>query len=110
MNDHDRHSSRTPPPSTQSHPHDADRCDALARLLPLWPSELADTSIVGRQRIVAVMARALRAERQRGRAGHWAYDLGRHAALARALTRERAELISLQRRPCAITSKPPVAK
>lgn len=110
MNDHDRNSSHTSPLSTASQPHDAERCDALARLLPLWPSELGDISIAGRQRIVAVMARALRAERQRGRAGHWAYDLGRHAALARALTRERAELASLQRSHCANKSNRPVAQ
>ncbi|PPC88050.1 MAG: hypothetical protein CTY31_08145 [Hyphomicrobium sp.] len=88
---------------------DDSRSDALARLLPLWPNELSDTSIAGRQRIVAVMARALRAERQRGRAGHWAYDLGRHAALARALTRERAELAALQQAIAMPKSKLPVA-
>ncbi|MBX9685043.1 MAG: hypothetical protein K2X41_14780 [Hyphomicrobium sp.] len=68
------------------------RAGELARLLPLWPSQLEDVSITGRQRIVAVLARALRGERQRGLAGHWAYDLARHAALNRALQTERAAL------------------
>lgn len=88
---------------------DANRVNALARLLPLWPSELSDTSIAGRHRIIAVMARALRAERQRGRAGHWAYDLGRHAALARALARERADLAALQQAAAMPKRQQPVA-
>ena len=41
------------------------------------------------------MERALRAERKRGRAGHWAYDLARHAALHRAWIAERAALVAL---------------
>jgi hypothetical protein len=66
--------------------------EELTRLLPLWPHELADTSLKGRQRIVAVIERALRAERRRGQAGHWAYDLARHASLSRAWKRERSAL------------------
>jgi len=56
----------------------------LARLIPLWPSELADMSAEGRALLVAKLARALRAERQRGLAGHWTYDLARHAELLNA--------------------------
>jgi hypothetical protein len=65
-------------------------CDAehrrreLSRLLPLWPAEIDDSSLDGRRRLIATMQRALRAERVRGQAGHWAYDLSRHAALHRA--------------------------
>jgi hypothetical protein len=47
--------------------------------------------------IVARLARALRAERQRGRAGHWSYDLNRHIALAQALDAERRRLEGLNR-------------
>ena len=36
--------------------------------------------------------RALDLERRRARSGHWCYDLRRHAALRRALDRERDEL------------------
>jgi hypothetical protein len=36
------------------------------------------------------MRRALRIERQRGRGGHWAYDLARHAQLLRAYRTEVA--------------------
>lgn len=73
------------------------RCRELSRLLPLWPLELADVSLAGRRRIVALMERALRAERTRGHAGHWAYDLARHAALHRAWISERAALLVLER-------------
>jgi hypothetical protein len=47
--------------------------------------------------LVARLARALRAERQRGRAGHWSYDLNRHIALAQALDAERRRLEKLSR-------------
>lgn len=60
----------------------------LQRLLPLWPQEIADLSVEGRRRVVRLLARALRQERCRGAAGHWAYDLARHAALARIWRRE----------------------
>src|SRR5262245_47629625 len=56
----------------------------LARLLPLWPHELTDTSPAGTAHILAVLERALRAERRRGLAGHWTYNLSRHAQLLRA--------------------------
>jgi hypothetical protein len=60
------------------------------RLLPLWPHEVADQSPSGRRRIVALLRRALRAERRRGLAGHWTYDLSRHAQLL-ALYRAECE-------------------
>lgn len=69
-----------------------DRARDLARLVPLWPHEIADGSAAGRSRLVKLLRRALREERQRGLAGHWAYDLARHAALHRAFQHEVAEL------------------
>lgn len=75
---------------------DADRISELQRLLPLWPAELCDTSLRGRARLVAKLERALKAERRRGHAGHWTYDLARHAALLRAWRRERATLTELR--------------
>jgi hypothetical protein len=42
-----------------------------------------DESSEGRRRILAKLRRALRAERRRGIAGHWTYDLARHAELLR---------------------------
>lgn len=56
----------------------------LQRLLPMWPAELADRTREGRRALLAKLRRALREERRRGLAGHWAYDLARHAALYRA--------------------------
>ena len=79
-------------------PRDPDqRNRELSALLPLWPHELSDLSLQGRRRLVAVMERALRAERNRGRAGHWAYDHARHAGLYRAWVKERDALRALER-------------
>lgn len=64
----------------------------LPRLLPLLPGEIADDSEAARRRIVVRLARALRAERRRGRAGHWTYDLNRHIALHQAYEGERRHL------------------
>lgn len=66
--------------------------EELARLLPLWPHEMADLSIAGREKRLALLRRALRAERRRGQAGHWTYDLARHAALLRCYRREADSL------------------
>ena len=59
-------------------------------MLPLWPGELDDESPEGRRRILARLHRALRAERRRGLAGHWTYDLARHAELLRVYRMELA--------------------
>lgn len=69
-----------------------DRARDLPRLVPLWPSEITDPSAATRARLVQRLRRALREERRRGMAGHWAYDLARHAALLRAYGRELDEL------------------
>jgi hypothetical protein len=61
----------------------------LPRVLPIGPDEIADDSVPGRRRIIARLARALRAERTRGRGGHWTYDLNRHIALRQAYLAER---------------------
>lgn len=73
-----------------------DRRCALGRLLPLWPHELEDESVPARLRIVAKLRKALRAERRRGLAGHWTYDLARHVELLRLY---RAELAALREQP-----------
>ena len=70
-----------------------DRRSALGRLLPLWPHELEDESVPARLRIIARLRKALRAERRRGLAGHWAYDLARHVELLRLY---RAEMTVLR--------------
>jgi hypothetical protein len=70
-----------------------DRFRHLPRVLPVDGAELADPSPAGRRSTVARLARALRAERNRGRAGHWTYDLNRHIALAQAYQAERRLLV-----------------
>jgi hypothetical protein len=84
-----------------------ERARDLTRLVPLWPHEIADTSIAGRTRLVAVLRQALRHERQRGLAGHWAYDLARHHALLEAWRAEVAALVALGR---TIAPTPPAAR
>jgi hypothetical protein len=61
----------------------------LPRIIPVGPDEMADDSMEGRAAILRKLARALRAERTRGRAGHWTYDLNRHIALSQAYVAER---------------------
>jgi hypothetical protein len=65
-----------------------DRRTTLCSVLALWPQEIEDDSLAGRLLIVAKLRRALRVERQRGLAGHWTYDLARHAELLRAYKQE----------------------
>jgi hypothetical protein len=93
---HAQHTKNAPPLKHQQ--SDEHRRNDLARLLPLWPVELADLSLEGRQRIVATLEKALRVERQRGKAGHWAYDLARHAALSRTWKNERTALQAFELR------------
>ena len=69
-----------------------ERARHLPRLLPIGPDEIADQRPEARRAILTRLARALRAERNRGRAGHWTYDLNRHIALKQAYLAERREL------------------
>lgn len=73
-------------------PADGGRADRLIRLIGAWPSELQDLTETGRRRVVDRLRRALCDERRRGLTHHWAYDLGRHAALLQAYREERAAL------------------
>lgn len=96
---HSHAASRTQSPgltgSTETAGEAIARRRELARLIPLWPSELADLSIEGRARLIGKLERALRAERRRGLAGHFAYDLSRHAQLVRCTRAEAAALKAL---------------
>lgn len=69
-----------------------DRLRHLPRLLPIGPDELADATPRGRRQVLYRLAQALRAERARGRAGHWTYDLNRHLGLIEAYRAERTAL------------------
>jgi hypothetical protein len=66
------------------------RARRLRRLIPLGPKESADTSAAGRATVIGKLERALRRERNLGRAGHSSYDLGRHKELLAAWREERA--------------------
>lgn len=70
-------------------PEGYDRARILPRLIPVDPGLVADLSPEGRRRILQLLARALRGERQRGRAGHWTYSLDRHLGLVSAFKAER---------------------
>jgi uncharacterized protein YcaQ len=82
---------RLAPNSTR--PATYDRTRDLPRLLPLWPDETTIHTQGAQTALIARLRRALRAERQRGIAGHWTYNLARHADLLRAY---RAELAGVQ--------------
>jgi hypothetical protein len=71
------------------------RTEQLPRLLKLWPNEVEDYSYPGTLKIAALLRKALRAERIRAHARHWAYDLNRHLGLIEALKAERARLAAL---------------
>lgn len=73
------------------------RAEQLPGLIGLWPSELEDYSHPGTLKIAALLRKALRGERMRGRAGHWTYDLNRHMRLMEALKSERSRLKVLER-------------
>ncbi len=60
----------------------------LSRLIPVGPDEVAGGS-AATGNIVLKLARALRDERRRGKAGHWTYDLDRHIGLTEAWRAER---------------------
>jgi hypothetical protein len=70
----------------------------LPRLIALWPRELADESLAGRRELLQKLRRALRAERRRGLAAHWSYDLNRHLALLSAYKGELYALAEIERK------------
>lgn len=76
-----------------------DRARDLPRLIRLWPAEAVALAAKDHPRLL-LLAQALRAERRRGLARAWSYDLVRHRALLRAY---RAELVLA---PAAKAGKP----
>jgi len=68
----------------------------LPRLARLGPAELNEESVEGAEAIVRRLERALRAERNRARSGHWTYDLNRHIALRQAYLAESERLQALK--------------
>ena len=78
-----------PPRPTASIPQQSYcRARDLPRLIALWPKEIDDCSEDGRRALLQKLRRALREERRRELAGHWTYDITRHAGLLRAYRHE----------------------
>ncbi|MDB5596742.1 MAG: hypothetical protein JWM36_3703 [Hyphomicrobiales bacterium] len=75
---------------------DYDRAKMLPRLLPMGLEDLRGAEPQTTEAIVSKLARALRSERTRGRAGHWTYDPERHLRLCAAF---HAESRALKTRP-----------
>ncbi len=74
-----------------------DRRRDLPGLIRWDPFTGISANAAGSAEIVARLERALRAERNRARAGHWTYDLNRHIALRQAYMAERERLVALTR-------------
>ncbi len=87
---------RAEAPANLGRPYDRRR--DLPRLVPVLEADIADDGIAARADLLALLRRALRAERARARGGHWTYDPGRHAGLLRAYLNERAALRERVRR------------
>jgi len=64
----------------------------LPWLAKATPAEIESDDPATGHAIIARLERSLRAERRRGRAGHWTYDINRHIALSQALAAERARI------------------
>lgn len=69
-----------------------DRLRDLPGLTRLDPGIIESAAEAARKLIVARLAAALRAERNRARSGHWTYDLNRHIALRQAYLAESTSL------------------
>jgi len=72
----------------------ATRIRKLGGLIPLWPNELEPT-LTARATLIGTLRQILKAERARGLANSFAYDLPRHRALMREFHRERTEFALL---------------
>ncbi len=76
-----------------------DRRRHLPALIRVEPGAAGADDAAETRHIVALLERALRAERNRARSGHWTYDLNRHIALHQALRAEEQRLARLIERP-----------
>lgn len=77
-----------------------DRRRDLPRLVPLLETDIGAASLEAHVRLVGLLRKALRLERQRARSRHWTYDPARHAALVKAC---RLEIAALRARSSAAT-------
>jgi hypothetical protein len=72
----------------------------LPRLVRIEPRTPGTETIADVETIVARLERALRAERNRARSGHWTYDLNRHIALRQAHLAETERLAASRKKRC----------
>lgn len=80
---------------------------ALPALIGADAGLLDETSEGAARTVIARLEKALRAERNRARAGHWTYDLNRHIALRQALRAEAERFAGLRR---GLTAASPIPK
>ena len=66
-----------------------ERARDLPGLMHLFPAEIARLEQQAPDAVLRALVRATRAERRRGRQGHWRYSLQRHIGLMQALAAER---------------------
>lgn len=80
--------------ATYIRPRPYDRNRDLPKLMPIWPHELDTPTPEAHAALIAKLERMLRAERQRGLANDWTYDLPRHTQLMACYKAEVAALKS----------------
>lgn len=78
-----------------------ERMRDVPRVIPVWPSELAD-DLISRAKLVARIEAALAVNKKRGVEGHWAYSLPRHGALLAVYREEKAALDAMWKREHAL--------
>lgn len=74
-----------------------DRGRDLPGLIRIDPSACGAEDVGDLEVIVARLERALRAERNKARSGHWTYDLNRHIALRQAHRAETTRLAAIKK-------------
>ena len=84
-----------------------DRGRHLPALIRMEPRPRGAETVGELEAIVARLARALRAERNRARSGHWTYDLNRHIALRQAHLAESERLAARRSRQRPPPLQPP---
>jgi len=79
----------------------------VPKLTRLDLANVATETVEEAQAIIALLWRALRAERNRARSGHWTYDLNRHIALRHAYVAETQRLALIKAKGAAVLQRPP---
>ena len=83
-----------------------ERARDLPRLARLDAAGLSADTIEGAEEILSRLRRALRAERNRARSGHWTYDLNRHIALRQAYLAESERIEALKEKLAGASHRP----